>query len=186
MVEELLDRTEAAQQIKEHLVRTEGEYDLSGGGKSNFYVDMKGISDHPVLEISAMELASNYFAQHNLEPDAIVGEGMGGTQTAVPLGYHMGIERTMLRDEEKDYGTEQSWEGAEPEGKNYVVVDDVITTGGSAIEIIERIEDLGGNPTDFFVFVDREEGGMQNVADQTGIETHSLYDKTEIMDDRSS
>jgi orotate phosphoribosyltransferase len=183
MNQELLDRTEVAQGIEEHLVRTEGDYELSAGGESTFYVDMKGITERPVLHTSANELAQDYFEQHDLDPDAIGGEGMGGTQTATTLGYHLGTPVTMLRGEQKDYGTEQSWEGAPPAERDYVVVDDVVTTGGSAIEMIERLDDLGGNPTDFFVFVDREEGGMQNIADETGVETHSLYDKTEIMEE---
>lgn len=174
---DLLTYQEAADRIEEHLVET-GEYELSNAGESQFYVDIKGLGEHPVLNRSVMEIASRKV--EDMEYDSMAGGGVGGAVTVPPLSSFTGDRYTVLRDEQKDYGTEKCWEGADPEGRDVLVVDDVITTGGSAIEMIRQLEDLGANPRDFLVYVDRQEGGMQNVADE-GVDTHALFGREDIL-----
>jgi orotate phosphoribosyltransferase len=69
-----------------------------------------------------------------------------------------------VRKESKGRGTNKFVEGPVREGAKVVVIDDVVTTGGSAMQSVERIRDVGGDVVQVVGIVDRLEGGAENFA----------------------
>ena len=85
-----------------------------------------------------------------------------------------------MRKEAKGYGAGRRIEGNFLSGNPVVVVDDVVTTGGSTLRAIEAIEAEGGKVLFAFVLVDREEGGRQAL-EERGLKVISLFTRTELL-----
>lgn len=160
-------------------------FTLTSGKKSDVYIDAKKTA----LSSHAMELIGFAFFQLlKLEPvDAIGGLTFG----ADPIAYAAALVSTMngkyldvviVRKEPKAHGTQQWLEGSPQDGANVVVVDDVITTGGSAITAVKRIREGGYNVRQVLALVDREEGGRENIEKETGCKFYALFTKTELLE----
>jgi orotate phosphoribosyltransferase len=85
-----------------------------------------------------------------------------------------------VRKEPKGHGRGKQIEGNFAEGQTVVVVDDVITTGGSTIKAIDVIEREGGKVAFALVLVDREEGGRQAIEDR-GVPVLALYSRSTLL-----
>ncbi|NIP93573.1 MAG: orotate phosphoribosyltransferase, partial [Akkermansiaceae bacterium] len=126
-------------------------------------------------------------AADGLHADAIGGMTLG----ADPISLSIGVESARqqpddflqvftVRKEAKGHGTGRRIEGNFREGDAVIVVDDVITTGGSTLKAIDAIESEGGRILFAFVLVDREEGGRQALQER-GIEVLSLFTRTTLL-----
>lgn len=95
-----------------------------------------------------------------------------------------GAEKTLqvftVRKEPKDHGRGRCIEGNFLAGDTVVVVDDVITTGGSTLKAIDAIEAEGGRVAAALVLLDREEGGRQAI-EERGIPVYPLYTRTSLL-----
>ncbi|MGD8917155.1 MAG: orotate phosphoribosyltransferase, partial [Syntrophobacterales bacterium] len=92
------------------------------------------------------------------------------------------IKEFIVRKEKKDHGIPAEMEGEFAPGEKVVVVDDVITTGGSTIKAIEGVESLGLKVAKVVVLVDREEmNGKQNIQ-KLCPEVESLITRSEVME----
>ena len=133
-----------------------GEFTLTSGKKSSYYVNMKMASTNPdILRLISVEFAK-------LIPngtDIIAGMELGAVPLAVALSLESGIPYTMIRKGERKHGTGSRLEGPS-EGKA-VLIDDVATTGGSNIESLKVLQDEGIEVTKILVVVDREEGAQE-------------------------
>jgi orotate phosphoribosyltransferase len=102
--------------------------------------------------------------------------GLGGlTMGADPVAYaiaaasyrsHSPMDAFSVRKEPKDHGTGRLIEGNFKPGDAVVVVEDVITSGGSARRALAAIEDAGGRVLGVFAVVDREEGGKSTLENE--------------------
>ncbi len=135
-----------------------GEFTLTSGKKSSYYVNMKMASTNPeILKLISVEFAK-------LIPDGteiIAGMELGAVPLAVALSLESGIPYTMIRKGERKHGTGSRLEGPS-EGKA-VLVDDVATTGGSNIESLQVLQDEGIEVAKIMVVVDREEGAQEKL-----------------------
>ena len=98
------------------------------------------------------------------------------------ISYQRGkpIKSFIVRKDAKGHGTKSAIEGSVSKGEHVVIIDDVITTGGSTITAIERAREAGLLVDRVITLIDREEGGREN------IEVHarpveSVFTRTEIM-----
>jgi len=135
-----------------------GEFTLTSGKKSSYYVNMKLASTNPeILRLISVEFAK-------LIPDGtdiIAGMELGAVPLAVALSLESGIPYTMIRKEERKHGTGSRLEG--PSDGKAVLIDDVATTGGSNIESLKVLQDEGIEVTKILVVVDREEGAQEKL-----------------------
>ena len=157
---------------------------LVSGGVSNFYFNCKTA----MLDPAGKELIGRLvFAQiKDLEISGIGGLELGSVpiSSAVSLISQLEgkpLKEFIVRKEEKDHGIPAKMEGEFSIGERVVVVDDVITTGGSTIKAIETVEKLGLIVAKVVVLVDREEmNGRQNIQ-KVCPELEVLITRSEVM-----
>ncbi|MBC7387350.1 MAG: orotate phosphoribosyltransferase [Cryobacterium sp.] len=169
--------------IRERSYR-EGDFTLASGKKSTFYIDMKAATLAPAGAFLIGRLAYQLLTDKLSETEARI-EGVGGLTlgadpiaTAVSLAaYAFGAEwpAFIVRKEAKGHGTGRFVEGREnlADGAEVIVLEDVVTTGGSSVKAIERLRAEGYQPIAVLTVVDREEGGAAAFA-ALGIPLYSL------------
>lgn len=136
-----------------------GDFTLSSGKKSNVYVDIKIAVTYPeILEKIADAMAEKL---KRYEFDKIACIELGGVPIAVAVSLKMKKPLVIFRKEKKAYGLGGDAIGELKKGDKVVVVEDVITTGRSAISVAERVKEKGGEPIAIFAVVDREESEIK-------------------------
>ncbi len=119
-----------------------GEFILSSGQRSNVYIDIKLACTHPeVLKTIAEEMAKRV---RGIEFDKIACIELGGVPLAVVLSLKLGKPYVIFRKRKKEYGTKEDCVGEIKRGERVVVVEDVTTTGTSAMSVVERVRERGG------------------------------------------
>ncbi len=156
---------------------------LVSGRMSNYYFNCKAVTLHP----EGMHLIGNIIFEMIKDSDAI---GIGGlTLGADPIAnavaytsYIKGrpLEAFVVRKSAKSHGTMQWIEGNIKSGDNVVIVDDVITTGKSTIEAINKAGEAGLNIVGVIALVDRQEGGKENI-EALGHKVRAVVTREEVM-----
>jgi orotate phosphoribosyltransferase len=144
----------------------EGDFTLASGRKSKFYIDLKATTLHPEGAFQIGRAAVEKLMSLGLKIEGVGGLTLGADPiaTAVSLAAHaQGISwpAYIVRKEPKDHGTAKYVEGTENfrPGASLLVLEDVVTSGGSSIKAIERLREAGYHPVAVLTVVDREEGG---------------------------
>src|SRR5437764_2281554 len=147
-----------------------GAFTLASGAQSDFYVDAKLTTSDPraALLVGSVgwELVKETTRAGIIHVDSIGGLTMGADWMALSIGIAAHLEDLQaalrvfsVRKSAKEHGRLKRIEGNFSPGDSVVVVDDVITTGGSTIQAIDAIEEAGGRIAFVIALVDREEGG---------------------------
>lgn len=144
--------------LKENNVFQEGNFLLSSGKKSNYYIDMKKAITDPEILSTIAKLIYEKIINENI--DKIAGPALGAIPIATAVSLQANIPLLMIRKEKKNYGTSKLIEGELNKGDDVIVVEDVTTTGNSLLKAIEAIKKNGGNVKKTFVVVDREDGAV--------------------------
>jgi orotate phosphoribosyltransferase len=141
-----------------------GEFTLSSGGKSDYYIDCRTTT----LHARGAELTGRVFLdliqQQGWQPEAVGGLTMGADPIVVAtsvISSQMGapIHGFLVRKAEKAHGMGRRVEGFQEKGARVVIVDDVCTTGGSTIQAIEAAREFGFEIAGVACLVERLEAG---------------------------
>jgi len=141
---------------------------LTSGRKSSYYIDGKQTSLHPEGAYLIGELFYEKIRSLNLEADAVGGPTLGADPivTAIAIAsYRHGdpLPGFIIRKQPKTHGTRQWIEGGKSlrPGASVVLVEDVMTTGGSLLKAVRVVRELGYQVTMAGVLLDRLEGGRE-------------------------
>ena len=163
-----------------------GDYTLSSGRKSEHYVNCKpvtlssrGLTLTSLMLLGAVEEESKAVAGLTLGADPLV------SGVAVVCGLdNIKVDALIVRKEAKGHGTQAYIEGKLPEkGAKITVLEDVITTGGSAIQAVKRLRDAGYVVNRIAAIVDRQEDGEADTAMKlAGLELVSIFKLEDIAE----
>ncbi|HET7325374.1 MAG TPA: orotate phosphoribosyltransferase [Halococcus sp.] len=170
--EELIDALREADAIEF------GEFELSHGGTSEYYIDKYRFETDP----HCLSLIANAFATR-LDGEKLAGVALG----AVPLVAVTSVETdspyVIARKQKKEYGTGNRIEGHLEEGESVVVLEDIATTGQSALDAVRALRDAGAIVERVLVVVDREEGARETLTEEN-VELDALVSASELLTDR--
>lgn len=167
------------QTLKEMLISAEaikfGDFTLASGKKSSVYIDIKkAITNPEILKKIASEVID---IENNF--DAVAGVAVGAVPLAVSVSLACGKPYIIIRKEQKGHGLASLFIG-EVSGKKILLVEDVTTSGGSAIFGIEQIRNAGGIIENVISVVDRNEGATETV-NKMGINLVPLVRMEELI-----
>ena len=137
-----------------------GDFTLASGRKSKVYIDIKKAITNPAI---LKKIASEVLA-HNTDFDAVAGVAVGGVPLAVSVSLASEKPYVIIRKEQKGHGLASLIIG-EVSGKRILLVEDVTTSGGSAVFGIEQLRSAGAVVTDVITVVDRNEGAGKTLQD---------------------
>ncbi|WP_375476534.1 orotate phosphoribosyltransferase [uncultured Nostoc sp.] len=166
------------------LAYQEGDFLLSSGLRSSYYVNKTQVTLHPQ---GALAVGRLLFPLLPVDTQAIGGLTMGAdpivTAVSIVSVYeNRPIPALIIRKEAKGYGTRAYIEGPSlPEGAKVVVLEDVVTTGQSALKAVERLKDAGYTVNQVISLVDREQGGGE-LYQSAGLKFETLFSIREVQE----
>ncbi len=171
--------------VRSFMYDPDSPFELSSGEKSDVYIDAK----RTVYSSVGMELVGHAFYEElkNAPIDALGGLTLGADGIAMAAAlvccmHNKLLDAFVIRKEPKKHGTRKWVEGGVRKGADVLIVDDVVTTGASIITAVERAREEGLNVRKTMALVDREEGGRENIARQTGLKFDSIVTKTDLIE----
>ena len=179
-------RTRIKEIIRERSFKDNVEITLASGRKSNFYFNMKPTMLHPEGASLLAELVLDALA--TTKPDYIGGLEMGAVPivswtTAASFLRGAPVKAFFVRKKPKDHGARLLVEGLGPDedlkGKRVVVLEDVTTTGESALKAVDAVRESGGEVIQVLTLVDRQEGAQETM-DKAGLSFASIFTASEF------
>ncbi len=160
-----------------------GTFTLRSGRTSSYYLDKYLFSTRPeVLAPVAIMFAHRI---RELESrlgrriDRIAGAELGGIPLVSAASLQTGLPTIFIRNKKKDYGTAKQLEGALNAGDRIILLEDIATTGGQALEAVAVIKDAGAVVEAVIAVIDRLEGARENI-EKAGLVFESLFTKREL------
>lgn len=161
-----------------------GNFTLASGKQSTLYIDARLTTMSPdgLVLIGTLGLE---VIRKKWEADSIGGLTLGADPISYAISYASGstarpLRAFTVRKEAKSHGTGKLIEGPFQEGDRVVVIEDVITTGGSALKAISAVKAAGGTVTGVLALVDREEGGKETI-EAKGVSVVALVKVRELL-----
>ncbi|MBD2201251.1 orotate phosphoribosyltransferase [Calothrix sp. FACHB-1219] len=165
------------------LAYQEGDFVLSSGLRSTYYVNKTQVTLHPQ---GALAVGRLLFPLLPSDTQAVAGLTLGAdpivTAVSVVSVYeNRPIPALIIRKEAKGYGTKAYIEGPSlPEGAKVVVLEDVVTTGQSALKAVNRLQEAGYTVEEVIALVDRLQGGAE-LYQSAGLKFTALFSIEEIQ-----
>ena len=148
-----------------------GSFTLRSGRTSSYYVDKYKFATHPeILREVGILMAAQAM---ETEADRIAGAELGGVPLAASAALAGEKPFVLIRNQKKEYGTNNQMEGELNEGDRVLLVEDVLTTGGQVLEAAKVLQDAGATVVRIVAVIDRLEGARENI-EAAGFEMKAL------------
>lgn len=177
------------ERLKELLVERSvrvGDFTLASGARSSYYVDARRTTMCAEGQFLVGQVAFSLLRDSGLDPSHVGGLTMGADPVAYAIAHRSWLEGTPLdafsvRKKAKEHGTGQRIEGGLPPEGRCILVEDSMTTGGSALAAAEVIREFGAEILGVFTLVDRQEGGRERLADN-GLDLIAAFTGSELLE----
>ena len=170
---------ELARRIREHAY-LEGDFVLRSGKRSRYYLDKYRFETRPDILAALGERLAATVGEVAPQASRIAGPELGAVALAAAASLSSGLPFLLVRKEAKEYGTENRLEGEFEEGEEVCLVEDVVTSGGAAVDAVEALRAAGLECRTAICVVDREEGGADALA-RTAVRLHPLFRAQDIL-----
>ncbi|KAL6049893.1 Uridine 5'-monophosphate synthase [Balamuthia mandrillaris] len=171
-MEEKRGLEEVVLKLHEHGAIKLGQFKLKSGVTSPIYVDLRVVPSYPATMQLLVEVMWDKFIKEvsSEQAELVCGVPYGALPLASCVALKYGVPMIVCRKEmkAKDYGTKNEVEGVYSQGQAAVVMEDVMTSGGSIQQTVEGLRRNGLKVEHAVVFLDREQGGAKNLASLSG------------------
>ncbi|HEY9517188.1 MAG TPA: orotate phosphoribosyltransferase [Gemmatimonadaceae bacterium] len=162
-----------------------GHFTLASGRQSTLYIDARLTTMSPEGLATIGPLGVNALAGSGWDVQAIGGLTLGADPISYAISYASAsgaraLRAFTVRKQAKEHGTGKLIEGPFQSGDRVAIIEDVITTGGSALRAADAVRNAGGIVAGVLALVDREEGGREAI-EATGTPVLVLARATEIV-----
>lgn len=175
------------------IVHDKDDIQLTSGKMSNFYINLKQVALHSIGGTILGRLVYEWIAMQSLnnnltEFQHIVGKELGAVPlivaTALTIEQNGGSTNCLVvKKQPKNHGVAKWVEGKFKKGDNVLVIDDVLTTGSSVIDTINKCKEAGLNVIQGLVIIQRgTDDDLQKIKAETGITVDYLLSKDELID----
>jgi orotate phosphoribosyltransferase len=156
----------------------EGDFVLRSGRRSRFYLDKYLFETQPdLLRDIARGLAEKLPVYRPF--DLLAGPELGAVALVTALALESGTPFVIVRKGAKGYGTDKAMEGRAVAGQRVVMVEDVVTSGGAALQAADKLREVGLEVAALLCDVDREEGGREQI-EAAGLTFDPLFTATSL------
>jgi orotate phosphoribosyltransferase len=167
-----------------------GDFVLASGRRSTLYVDCRLTAMSPEGQLLIGRAGLALLRDSGWPVDAVGGLTLGADPIAYAIAHASAIAAEQgdgsmvraftVRKEAKQHGTGKLIEGPFRAGDHVVIVEDVITTGGSALKAVEAVRNAGGTIVGVLALVDRQEGGREAI-EAAGLEVRALVTAADLL-----
>jgi orotate phosphoribosyltransferase len=168
-----------AQALVDAQVMKFGKFVLASGIESPVYVDIRVVPSYPKSFQSIIEELCKKLEK--LKVDVIAGAETAGIPFAAGAALKLDMPMVYIRKRPKGYGTNSMIEGVLTKGQKVVLIDDMMTNGGSKLKFIDGIRAAGAEVENIAIVLDREQGGSE-ILSENGVEVHSLITLRNMLD----
>jgi orotate phosphoribosyltransferase len=172
-------RAELATALREAAL-LQGDFVLRSGRRSSFYLDKYRFETRPDLLRELGRLLAAAVAEFEPAAVRLAGPELGGVALAAAASLESDLPFLIVRDREQGHGTQNRLEGAYSAGERVCVVEDVVTSGGAAVEAVAALREAGLECGTAVCVVDREEGGGDALA-RHAVRLRPLFRAAELL-----
>lgn len=156
-----------------------GDFTLKSGLQSPIYIDLRRLSGYPEL---LSNVATAYLpVLRRLTFDRLGALPFAALPIATAISLQSGWPMVYPRKEAKSYGTGVEVEGVFLPGERVAVIDDLVTTGGTKFEAIDKLKMAGLDVVDVVVLIDRQSGAAQELG-KAGYKLHAVFTLSQLLD----
>lgn len=160
-----------------------GDFQLKSGEQSPFYLDLRLIPSYPKQFRNIVDHYCNLINNLVYRPAAVAGIMSAGIPFATGICLKLALPLLQIRKESKDYGTLNLIEGKIPEkGNKIVLIDDLITTGGSKSPAVNVLRERGLIVNDLIVLIDRSADKDREQINRLNLNIHSLGNVDDLLE----
>jgi len=172
------------QLLRERSLRR-GDFTLASGAHSTYYIDARLTTMSGPGQLLLGRVGLEALDAAGWRPAALGGLTLGADPVAYAIAHAAAaagraLDAFTVRKEAKGHGTGRLIEGPFPSGADVVVVEDVVTTGGSALKAIAAVEQAGGRVLGVLAVVERDPDGRRRLAD-AGFDLRALMTAAELL-----
>ena len=154
-----------------------GDFTLTSGKKSRYYVDIKRASCNPDI----LSEITDMFSYEAVECDKVAGVELGAVPLVVAYSLRNKVPLLIIRKKGRDHGTRKMIVGDLKEGDRILLLEDVVTSGGSVLGAIDLLEEAGASVVGVLSVVDREEGGTEPLNQR--VDFRSLVKASDLLEE---
>jgi orotate phosphoribosyltransferase len=179
-----VNRDELAAALAEHAY-LEGDFVLRSGRRSRYYLDKYRFETRPDLLGPLGQSLADAVAEEEPHATRLAGPELGAVALAAAASLASGLPFLLVRKAAKEYGTAKRLEGVYEEGERVCLLEDVVTSGGAALDAVEALREAGLTCETAVCVVDREEGGADELA-RHGVKLRPLYVAADLLATRKT
>jgi orotate phosphoribosyltransferase len=159
----------------------EGDFVLRSGRRSRYYLDKYRFETRPDVLAPLGEALADAVREHEPDADRLAGPELGAVALAAAASLESGLPFVIVRKAAKEYGTAKQLEGVYEAGECVCLIEDVVTSGGAAIEAVHALRGAGLRVSNAICVVDREEGGADELA-RHAVRLRPLFRVSELLE----
>jgi orotate phosphoribosyltransferase len=145
----------------------EGDFVLRSGRRSKYYLDKYLFETDPYVLRGIVEELATMMRERmtaGVHYDRLAAPELGGVVLGAGLALELSLPLLLVRKAAKEYGTTKRIEGRFEPGDRVAIIEDIVTSGGAALQAVEALREAGMVVDDLYCVVDREEGGGEAAA----------------------